>query len=103
MKNNPVYSLLGLCKAGRNLVSGEFSTEKAIKERKALVVLVATDASDNTKKKFRDSCSFYHVPYYEFGSKDELGHSIGCMERASVAVLNEGMAKNIISKLEANS
>ena len=35
-------------KAGK-LLSGEFSVEKAIKQRKVKLVIVAGDASDNTK------------------------------------------------------
>ena len=103
MKNNPVYSLLGIAKAGRNLVSGEFSTENAIRGNKAFLVIVANDASDNTKKKFRDSTTYYHVPFYIFGTKDELGHAIGCMERASIALTDEGLSKSLIKKLEENS
>ena len=38
-----VLSLLGLAARGKNLVSGEFSTEKAVKEGKAQVVIVAED------------------------------------------------------------
>ena len=50
-------SLLGLAaKAGR-VVSGEFATEKAVKAGKARLVLVAGDASDNSKKKFSDMCT----------------------------------------------
>ena len=98
--NSPVFSLLGLSARGRNLVSGEFSVEKAIKERKASIVIIATDASDNTKKKFLDSCAFYNVRAYIFGTKDELGHAIGCMERASIAVLDEGLANSIAGKIE---
>ena len=45
-----VLSLLGLAARGRNLVSGEFSTEKAVKEGRASLVVVGTDASDNTKR-----------------------------------------------------
>ena len=98
--NNPVLSLLSLAARGRNLVSGEFSVEKAIKEHKASIIVLATDASDNTKKKFTDSGAFYHVPVYIFGTKDELGPAIGCMERASIAVLDEGLAKSIAAKIE---
>lgn len=93
------YSMLGLATRSRNLVSGEFSTEKAIKEGKAFAVIVAEDASYNTKKQFRNSCEFYHVPYYEFGEKEELGHAMGKGERASLALTNEGFAKSIIKIL----
>lgn len=71
-------------------------TDKAVHEGKAKVVIVATDASDNTKKEFRDMCSYYKVPYYEYATKEELGHSMGKEMRASVAITDEGFAKSVI-------
>ena len=50
MKQNKIYSLLGLAMRGRNLVSGEFQTEDAVKKGSAMLVIVAEDASANTKK-----------------------------------------------------
>lgn len=97
---NKAYSMLGLATRSRNLVSGEFSTDKAIKEGKAHVVIVAEDASNNTKKQFHNACDYYHVPCFEFGTKEELGHAMGKEERASLAVTNEGFAKTIIKILE---
>ena len=97
---NKVLSMLGIAARGRNVVSGEFMTEKAVKSFQVCLVIVATDASDNTKKMFRDMCSFYEVPIYEFGSKEELAHAIGKEMRASLAVTDEGIAKSIIQKLE---
>lgn len=94
------YSMLGLATRSRNLVSGEFSTEKAVKEKKAFLVIVAADASDNTKKQFRNMCNFHHVDYRELGSKAELGHAMGKEERASLAITNEGFAKSIVKILE---
>lgn len=96
---NKVLSMLGIAARGRNVVSGEFMTEKAVKSFQACLVIVATDASDNTKKMFRDMCAFYEVPIYEFGSKEELAHAIGKEMRASLAVTDEGIAKSIIQKL----
>lgn len=101
MSNNPICSLLSLAARGRNLVSGEFSTEKAIKEGRAYVVLIAEDASDNTKKHFTDMCSYRSIPCYFFADKDILGHAIGNEMRASLAVTNEGLAHSIVEKLEA--
>ena len=103
MNKNPVCSMLGLAARGRNLVSGEFSTENAIKSNKAFLVIVAKDASDNTRKKFSDMCAYRNVPIYFYGDKDILGQAIGCQMRASIAVTDEGLAKSIIGKLEASS
>ncbi|MCR4990228.1 MAG: ribosomal L7Ae/L30e/S12e/Gadd45 family protein [Lachnospiraceae bacterium] len=99
MKNDPVSGLLSLCAAGRNLVSGEFSVEKAIKEGRASVVILAADASDNTKKAFSDSCSYRKIPLFIYGTKESLGHAIGKEERASVAITDEGLSKGIVEKL----
>lgn len=97
---NKIFSLLGLCARARKVVSGEFSTEKAVKEGKAWLVIVAKDASNNTKKLFKNKCEFYEVPCYEFGDKDTLGHSIGNEMRASLAVIDEGLAREIEKKLK---
>lgn len=94
-----IYSLIGLCQKMRAVDSGEFMTEKSIKTGKSRLVIVASDSSENTKKNFSDMSTYYEVPYTEFGSKEELGASIGCEYRASLSITNEGMAKQILNKL----
>lgn len=100
MKQNKILSLLGLATKSGNLTSGEFSAEKAVKSGQAKLVIVAEDASANTKKLFSDKCSFYGVPQFIYGTKETLGHAIGKEVRASIAVLDEGFAKSIIKHLE---
>ena len=95
MKPDKVISLLGLSMRGRNLVSGELQTENAVKDGSAMLVIVAEDASDNTKKLFKDKCSFYEVPIYSYGTKEQLGRAIGKDMRSSLAVTDEGLAKAI--------
>lgn len=95
-----VLSLLGLAARGRNLVSGEFSTENAVKDGSAQLVIVSEDASANTKKLFTDKCSFYEVPVYLLGTKEGLGRAIGKEMRASLAVTDAGLADSIRKHLE---
>ena len=94
--NDRVLSLLGLAAKGRNLRSGEFSTEKAVKEGSAAMVIIGNDASDNTK----NMCAFYNTPIYFYSDKVQLGRAIGREMRTSVAVTDEGMAANIMKRLE---
>ena len=95
MKQDKILSLLSLAtKAGRTK-SGGFQTEQAVKTGTAFLVIVTEDASENTKKKFRNMCSFYEVPIYFYGDKDTLGHAMGKEFRASLAVLDEGFAKGM--------
>ena len=100
MKPDKVLSLLGLSARAGKIASGEFAAETAVKSGKAAVVIVAEDASDNTKKLFHDKCSFYEVPVFDYGTKETLGHAIGKEFRASIAVLDAGLANAIISHLE---
>ena len=100
VQSRKVLGSLGLAMKAGDVVSGEFMTEKAIREGIARLVIVAKDASGNTKKKFADSCHFYHVPYVEFGDKEMLGKAIGKEFRASVAVTNSGFAKAIGKNLD---
>lgn len=92
--------MLGLAMRGRNLVSGEFQTENSVKAGKAMLVVIAEDASANTKKLFHNKCSYYKVPVYEFGTKEELGRAIGKDFRSSVGVCDAGLADAIIKQLE---
>ena len=93
-----ILSLIGLSmKAGR-CTSGEMMTENETKAGKAKLVIVASDASENTKKKFRDMCKFYRVPICFYGDKDTLGHAMG--KRASLAILDEGFADGILKELK---
>lgn len=98
-QNNKVTSLLGLATKAGKVSSGEFMTEKMIKSGKAYLVMIAEDASDNTKKKFQNMCDFYEVPIYFFSEKVSLGHAMGKELRASLAVVDEGFAKAIKKQL----
>ena len=100
MKQNKVLSLLGLAMRGRNLVSGEFQTLEAIKKGSAMLVIIAEDASDNTKKLFSDKCSFYEVPVKQYGTKEALGRAIGKDLRSSIGVCDAGLADAIIKQLD---
>ncbi len=97
---NRVLSMLGIAAKSGNVVSGEFSTEKAVKTGRAFLVIVSEEASDNTKKMFTNMTDFYEVPIYFYGSKEELGRAIGKEFRASLAITDENLANAVESKLK---
>ncbi len=99
MNKNKIFSLLGLATRSRNVVSGEFMTEKAVKSCKAELVIVSENASENTKKMFSNMCDFYQVPMVIFGSKEELGHAMGKEMRASLAITDSGFADSLTKLL----
>lgn len=95
-----VYGMLGLAAKAGKVASGEFSTDKMVSCGRAYLVLVAEDASDNTKKKFRNTCAHYKVPFYLFSDKETLGHVIGREMRTSLAIIEEGFARAVERQLK---
>jgi ribosomal protein L7Ae-like RNA K-turn-binding protein len=95
LKPNKTMGLIGLATKAGKTAGGEFLTEREVKSGRAALVIVAEDASENTKKKFQNMCEYYKVPIRFYGDKDTLGHAMGKQFRASLAVLDEGLAKGI--------
>lgn len=100
MMLNRTLAMVGLATKAGKTKSGEFQTENAVKDGTAQLVIVAADASENTKKKFQNMCDFYKVPIYFYGDKDTLGHAMGKEFRASLAILDEGFAKEITKQMK---
>ena len=103
MKTDKVFAMLGMATKAGKVVSGEFATEKAVKSAHAYLVIVASDASDNTKKMFTNMCNFYKVPLRIYGNKESLAHAIGKEMRSSLAITDEGFAKSLIKHLEQSA
>ena len=100
LKSSKALSLVSLATKAGKTASGEFCTEKEVKTGMAELVIVAEDASANTKKKFKNMCDFYEVPIYFYGDKDTLGHAMGKEFRATLAVTDVEFAKGIKKHLE---
>ena len=101
MKRDSVLSLISIARKAGRISAGEFQTEDAVKSGKACLVMIAQDASENTKKKFRNMCDFYEVPSYCYGTKVQLGSAIGCEFRAVLAVTEPGLSGSIVKQMES--
>ena len=100
MQNRKVWGYLGLAARAGKAVSGSFCVERSVRRRRAKLVIVSQDAPDNTKKAFRDLCTYYKVPLYIFGSSDELGKTLGKEFRILAAIEDEGLARAAAGQLE---
>lgn len=85
-------------KAGK-VESGGFCTEKAVKSGSARLVIISSEASENTRKKFADMCEYRKIPWYVFGEKEELGHAMGKEFRATLAITDENLAAAVKAQL----
>ena len=92
-----IYGLLGLCQRAGKCKSGEFAVEKSIKSGKSFLVIIPEDASDNTKKKFKNMTTYRSVPY------QELGHQLGRSERSSISIEDQGFAQAMIKYIDGGN
>ena len=98
-----IYGLLGLCQRAGKCKSGEFAVEKSIKSGKSFLVIIPEDASDNTKKKFKNMTTYRSVPYQELGTKETLGHQLGRSERSSISTEDQGFAQAMIKYIDGGN
>ncbi|MFZ5966545.1 MAG: L7Ae/L30e/S12e/Gadd45 family ribosomal protein [Bacillota bacterium] len=94
-----ILSYLGLAQRSGNLVSGEETCEISLKKNEVKLVIIASDASSNTKKKFLDMCKFRNIDIFTYSSKEKLSHAIGKVNRAVFGIKDEGFAKKIFEQL----
>lgn len=95
IKRDAFYAMLGIAMRAGALSLGEGSVSKAIFSGAALTVLLDAGASENTKKKFRDSCTFYKVPLFET-EQDRLGYAIGKPGRMSAAIARGMLGEKLL-------
>ncbi|MBL1229458.1 YlxQ-related RNA-binding protein [Enterococcus sp. BWB1-3] len=92
MNKEKTLNLLGLAMRAGRLITGEEMTVKDIQKNKTEFVFIAADASDNTRKKIKDKCSYYEIPWNDELLQIEISHAIG-RQRMIVGVNDQGFAK----------
>lgn len=95
MENEKFFRMLGLATKMRGIVFGEGAVRDSIKSGKAEIVIVSEDASDNTKKRFKNSCDFYGKKLIICGDRCILGKYTGRDFAVVIAVTDKNIAKSI--------
>ena len=89
-------SMLSLSQRAGKLASGERGCEMALQNGEAALIIIACDASDNTKKKFIQKAFHYEVKCLELGTKQEIGSAIGKDGAAVAAFKDLNMAEQVL-------
>ena len=90
-------SMLGIAMKAGKVAGGETACENAIKNGTARLVVLAEDASDNTRKHFSDMCAYREIPVVTYSDKASLGRAIGRDLRSNLAITDEGLAEAILA------
>ena len=95
-----IYSYIGLAMRAGQVVSGDDTTLKELKKGKISLVIVADDASENTKKLFKDKSSYRKINQIYFSTKVELGLVIGKSPRAVIGIKDKSLASKITELMQ---
>lgn len=98
--NNKIYSFLGLMQKAGKILSGDETVSNEIKNKKCKLLIIANDASDNTKDRFQNMVKNYETKYIYFGEKEKLGYCIGKSQRTVISIRDEKVAESLIEKLQ---
>jgi len=106
-----LLGLIGICKRAGKAVVGvpmicehlqKYRKKRPIGEEKTteLIVIEASDTSNNTHKKISDKCIYYKVKHVKIESSCEiLGRAVGKSAVAAVAIADESFCRAILGKL----
>ena len=94
-----ISSVLSLCMRAGMMKTGDFASEKALRSKEARLIILAGDASENTKKRFINKSHYYNIPVYVCGCITSLSHLTGVVNRAVFAVTDSGFAATIEKRL----
>lgn len=94
--NNKFLQFLGLAKRSGRLIEGYNNCEEIIKRSKVYLLIISTDASQNTKDKFKGYSIKYSVPFIEDYSEEELGISIGRTAINILCITDKNMADKLL-------
>ena len=95
-------SLLGIARNAGRLEVGEEPTGKAARGKKARLILLAADVSDNARHRARNFSVSGNVPVLELPlTKEELGAAVGSARPSMAAITDVGLAASFAEKYAA--
>ena len=92
-----IYSYLGFAKRSGNLITGYNACVHAMKKEKVKLLILASDISENTRKKIIKESEKKTVPYRIFGKVDEMSQITGYEKRGIFGITDKNFS-NIIAK-----
>ncbi|WP_350344998.1 ribosomal L7Ae/L30e/S12e/Gadd45 family protein [Proteinivorax tanatarense] len=95
-----MISLLGFARKAGKLSLGSTAVEKSIKAKKAKLIIITEDASNNTKDNFYKKANSMHIPIIEKFNQKQLGNALGKSNTTVVSIVDKGFAKAILKKWE---
>lgn len=97
LEMNRFFNFLGLAKKSGKILEGYSKCNEERNRSKLFLFILSPDASESSRRKFKNHCKENNIPYIEDFSKEELGLAVGRAEIKILAISEENIAKKLIS------
>lgn len=99
--NEKIWGAIGLATKARKCLIGTGLCVESMRANKGKLLLIASDVSDNTRKRLVKTAQFHKIPYtFVDSNKGQLSHIVGKSgDCAAILLTDDGFAK-IIEKLD---
>ncbi|AAK79766.1 ribosomal protein L7Ae-like RNA K-turn-binding protein [Clostridium acetobutylicum] len=101
--NNKFLQFLGIAKKAGKLVEGYNKCEELLLKRKADLIILSTDISENSKKKFENYSSKHNIDIINAFSSSELGNILGSDSIKVVCIVDKKISEKLKSLLTENN
>lgn len=96
---NSLLNALSLAQKAGKVATGSKVLDN-IRKNRAHLVIIASDASENTKKNISDKAKYYNVKCLVLLDSTTLSQAIGKVQRMYLAIIDENFAQMILSKMK---
>lgn len=94
---NKFLNFLGLAKRSGSIIEGYSKCNEQRNKKKIYLFIISNDASEASKKKFKNHCNDNNIKYIQNFSKEELGAAVGRPEIKIIAILDNNIAKKLVA------
>lgn len=91
-----MLGLIGLATRAGKIVSGEEKVYLDLKNNNSHLIILSSDASQNTSKKAFDKCSFYNKKLIVFSDRYSLGRYTGKEFSVLLSVCDKNFSEQIL-------
>ncbi|MCL2617094.1 MAG: ribosomal L7Ae/L30e/S12e/Gadd45 family protein [Defluviitaleaceae bacterium] len=91
--NKRAASILSLASRAGKIASGGDGAEKSLQSGASQLIIISSEASANTKKKFVNKCHYYGIEAVICGTTEGISKAVGRQARMVVSVEDAGFAK----------
>ena len=100
MINHKIGGLLGLARRAGKVAFGTEMVAGLIEKRKVKLLILATDASERTKRHWKQMAKEKQIPIREIETIEEISRAIGQNNKAILGITDINFSKEMIKSID---